>query len=164
MGAVLVWRVIEILKLFQDYSSIGIDFLIDKFNVTSRTLQRDIVFINSSLKRISDCKIFRKQNEFLFNDDKKQKAINTLLAQFIQTVNENTFIRISFLFLSLVWQKKYVTSSVLANITSTNMYTLKKDITSLNNFLENHNLDVKLEFKTNLGFKFTLAVNKPYYL
>lgn len=45
MGAVLVWRVIEILKLFQDYSSIGIDFLIDKFNVTSRTSQRDIRFL-----------------------------------------------------------------------------------------------------------------------
>ncbi|WP_308149609.1 HTH domain-containing protein [Spiroplasma sp. AdecLV25b] len=154
MGAVLVWRVIEILKFFQDSSSISIDFLTDKFNVTSRTLQRDIVFINSSLKRIRNCKIFRKQNDFLFNDVKKQKAIKTLLAQFIQTANENTFVRISVLFLSLVWQKNYVTSSeLLANITSANMYILKKDIISLNNFLDTHNLNIKLEFKTNLGFK-----------
>ncbi|WP_342276514.1 HTH domain-containing protein [Spiroplasma endosymbiont of Nebria brevicollis] len=149
-----MWRVIEILKFFQDSSAVSINFLTDKFNVTSRTLQRDIVFINSSLKRISNCKIFRKQNEFLFNDIKKQKAIKILLAQFIQTANENTFVRISVLFLSLVWQKNYVTSSeLLANITSANMYTLKKDIISLNNFLDNHNLNVKLEFKTNLGFK-----------
>lgn len=135
MGGIIVWRVIEILKFFQDSSSVSIDFLTDKFKVTPRTLQRDIGFINSSLKKISECKIFRKQNIFLFNDIKKQKAIKTLLAKFIQTSNENAFFRISVLFLSLVWQKNYVTFSVLANITSVNIYTLKKDIIKLNNFL-----------------------------
>ncbi|WP_339047770.1 hypothetical protein [Spiroplasma endosymbiont of Colias croceus] len=42
-----MWRIIEILKYFQYSCSVNIAFLMEKFNVTFRTLQRNITFINT---------------------------------------------------------------------------------------------------------------------
>lgn len=105
MGAVLMWRIIEILKYFQYCCSVNIPFLMEKFNVTFRTLQRNIAFINTLLMKISNCNISRKQECFVINGDNKIIAINTLLAQFIHIPNEYPFVRMSNLFLMCVWQK-----------------------------------------------------------
>lgn len=104
-GAVLMWRIIEILKYFQYSCSVNIAFLMEKFNVIFRTLQRNITFINTMLIKISNCNISRKQDHFVINGDNEIIAINTLLTQFIHISNEYLFVRMSNLFLICVWQK-----------------------------------------------------------
>lgn len=148
-----MWRIIEILKYFQYSSSVNILFLMDKFNITSRTLQRNIAFINTLLIKISNCNISRKQENFVINGENQIRAISTLLAQFIHIPNEYPFIRMSNLFLICVWQKKYLTSEWLINVTNTNKHNLKKDVIYLNNFLVKQNLNLKLKFEYNKGFK-----------
>ncbi|WP_281749191.1 hypothetical protein [Spiroplasma ixodetis] len=125
----------------------------EKFNVTFRTLQRNITFINTMLIKISNCNISRKQDYFVINGDNEIVAINTLLTQFIHISNEYPFVRMSNLFLICVWQKKYLSSEWLINISNTNKYNLKKDIIYLNNFFFEQNLRLKLKFEHNKGFQ-----------
>lgn len=148
-----MWRIIEILKYFQYSCCVSIDFLTNKFNITIRTLQRNIVFINQSLLKISDCKISKKDNQFIFNGTNKNQTINILLAQFIQATNEDDFIRMSNLFLTCVWQKKYITIETFSNLTNISKSNLKRDIVNLNNFCFGHRLKIHLQFKQNKGFK-----------
>lgn len=149
-----MWRIIEILKYFQYSCSVNIPFLMEKFNVTFRTLQRNVAFINTLLMKISNCNIARKQEYFVINGDNEITAINTLLAQFIHIPNEYPFVRMSNLFLMCVWQKKYLTSKwLINNINNTNKYNLKKDVVYLNNFLVNQNLRLTLKFEHNKGFR-----------
>lgn len=148
-----MWRIIEILKYFQYSCSVNIPFLMDKFNITFRTLQRNIAFINTLLIKISNCNISRKQEQFVINGDHEIIAINTLLAQFIRIPNEFPFVRMSNLFLICIWQKKYLSSEWLINTINTNKYNLRKDIIYLNNFLVEQNLNLKLKFEHNKGFR-----------
>ncbi len=149
-----MWRIIEILKYFQYSCSVNIPFLMQKFNVTFRTLQRNVAFINKLLMKISNCNIVRKHEQFVINGDNEIIAINTLLAQFIHTPNEYPFVTMSNLFLMFVWQKKHLTSKwLINNISNTNKHNLKKDIVYLNNFLANQNLRLKVKFEHNKGFR-----------
>ncbi|MDQ7982947.1 MAG: helix-turn-helix domain-containing protein [Spiroplasma sp.] len=146
-------RIIEILKMFQiNLEFVSISYLIEKFSLTVRTLQKDIQKINRLLAPINNCKIVKNQEKLIIIGDNPKVAIDVLLKKFLIKLKCNDVVNSYQLIFYHIWENQPLTNTKLLNFTNSTFYNLKKEINLINNYFNYYDLVLKLKFKMKQGW------------
>lgn len=145
-------RIIEILKEFQINSHfISLVYLVAKFSLTVRSLQKDIHRINSMLSEISNCQIIKNKDLLIVIGDNSELAINNLLKKLLK-VSNNNLLTIYHLLLHFIWEAKPLTNNKLLSLTNSNLHSLKQNLNLINNFFQYYQLNLSLKFQIKKGW------------
>lgn len=146
-------RIIEILKEFQNNSRvISLTYLITKFSLTLRTLQKDINRINSLLAEVSNCKVVKSKDQLILVGDDYEIVINDLLKKLLKFSN-SSLIKSYQLLLYFIWENQPLSNTKLINLTNDSLYNLKQQLNLLNNFFQYFQLNLSLKFKAKKGWE-----------
>jgi len=93
-GNTLMRRIIEILKMFQNNPKfVSLTYLVKKFSLTIRTLQRDIARINRLLASVSNCKIIKSKDKLVIVGSEPKIAIDKLLRKILKVSDYNPSVK-----------------------------------------------------------------------
>lgn len=146
-------RIIEILKMFQNNPKfVSLTYLVKKFSLTIRTLQRDIARINRLLASVSNCKIIKSKDKLVIVGSEPKIAIDKLLRKILKVSDYNPSVKWYQLIFYQIWEDQPLTNNKLFNFTNGVFYDLKQEVNSINNCLNYYDLNLKLKFKTKQGW------------
>lgn len=153
MGGNFMRRIIEILREIKiNHHSISLDYLTNKFKLTTRTIQKDIKFINELFSKYSDCKVVFKKNKLhVIGKDDVEKSIKKVLINFSHLHHQNKFVEVYHLILFFIDEENFVSLNKLLTFLKIDQYSLLKNINLINNYFDNHSLNLKLIFKQKNG-------------
>lgn len=145
-------RIIEILKEFQNSSqTLFLPYLVAKFSLNIRTLQKDIQRINTLLSKISNCKIIKDKEQLIVIGSNPKESINQLLVQLSQS-SKNDLLEINQLLWHFIWETNYSSNKKLIKLTNNDWYSLNLKLKLINNFFQYYQLKLSLRFKNKKGW------------
>lgn len=134
-------RRLDILREVIIKNKISLDYVLDKFKVSERTIRNDLVLINSYLNKISDNEVIIK-NGFLFYEN-----IN-IFSDKLKGVNLNNYIldndeRITLSIYLLLLANDYMTTNHISDLLMVSQSSIFNDIDTIKNELSRYNLSLE---------------------
>lgn len=146
-------RILEILKMFQSNPEfVSLSYLVKKFSVTTRTLQKDLARINRLLAPIGNYKIIKSKDKLIILGNNPKVAIDKLLRKLLKVLEYNHNVKWYQLIFYQIWESQPLTNNKLFNFSESVLYNLKQEVSQINNYFNYYNLHLKLKFRTKQGW------------